>query len=213
MLKKKVLITNIDRAPPKFTPPVQGFRSKRTPCKTQEPENHILFSGTCPYRPNEGVPTRALAITMKRVCFPLPPAPSLHTHSACKIVYWIRNNCFHQESSLWAAKWVVLGRTRDWGQVLLTFPWHYEIHHFRNKSWTRAEIHPTIFQKSLETCPTNNEWRFVKDNFVWFQGTSCVAVCLWDAHYSQEDCIPLPVSKRCRCILSKGQPMFLRHNL
>ena len=187
--------------------PVRLKNLKTIPCSATH--THIGQMRECAPPPAP----RALPITMKRVCFPLPPAPSLHTHSACKIVYWIRNNCFHQESSLWATKWVVLGRTRDWGQVLLPFPWHYEIHHFRNESWTRAEIHPTIFQKSLETCPTNNEWRFMKDNFVRFQGTSCVAVCLWDAHYSQEDCIPLPVSKRCCCILSKGQPMFLRHNL
>ena len=79
-------MTNIDCTPPKFTPPVQGFRSKKTPCKTQEPENHTLFSGTYPYRPNKGVSPRALPITTKKKKkFPLPfyhlPPACTHTHT------------------------------------------------------------------------------------------------------------------------------------
>ncbi|KAJ7350973.1 hypothetical protein OS493_037507, partial [Desmophyllum pertusum] len=34
-------------------------------------------------------------------------------------------------------------------------------------------------------------------------GTSCVAVRLWDAHYSPDDCMPLPLNEE---LLSLGKP-------
>ena len=63
---------NVGRSSQVFTL-FEGFQSKKTPCSrrlivksyTHDLENHTLFSGTCPHRPNKGVPPLPLPPTSR----------------------------------------------------------------------------------------------------------------------------------------------------
>ena len=73
-------IANVGRSSQVFTL-FEGFQFKKTPCSrrlivksyTHDLENHTLFSGTCPHRPNKGVPRS-------------PPPPGLKIKSEQQIL-------------------------------------------------------------------------------------------------------------------------------
>ncbi|XP_073258638.1 uncharacterized protein [Porites lutea] len=96
--------------------------------------------------------------------------------------------------------------TASRGRVMSVLPFGWTVLQLFSKEYVNAGVH---YLPIFEGSPSPTFLEFLSSHTVdvslkeavnqrihTLLGTSCVAVCLWDAHYSQEDCIPLPVNEQ-----------------
>ncbi|XP_015769135.1 PREDICTED: uncharacterized protein LOC107347559 isoform X2 [Acropora digitifera] len=105
--------------------------------------------------------------------------------------------------------------TASKGNSLTVTPFSWSVMPLFSKEYVNAGLH---YLPLFEGSPSPSFLEFlsnhavdvsmkeaVRQNIHSLQGVSCVAVRLWDAHYSIEDCIPLPVHEELLSIVGKQE--------